>query len=253
MLIVAIIIVVLVGIYFGKDYLFKSENQPNKNDTNNSQENNNQNDNQNNNNNQQQNNTDNSNVKPSSDAFLLAIEDVFTITGRGTVVTGKVERGSVKVGDEIEILGLGAKKRAVISSIEMFREMKDVAETGDNAGLLLKDISRDEVERGQVLAKPDSIGVYTKFKADIYVLLKEEGGRSTPFFTEYRPQLYFRTTDITGTITLPSGIEMAMPGDNVKNIMVELISNAAMEKGTEFTIRESGRTIGKGTVTEVMN
>ncbi len=184
-------------------------------------------------------------------AFLMAIEDVFTITGRGTVVTGRVERGTIKLNDEVQIIGLNHKIiTTTVTGIEMFRKQLDYAEVGDNAGILLKDISRDAVERGQVLAKPNSIKAATKFDADVYILTKEEGGRHTPFFNNYRPQFYFKTIDITGVVTLPSNVEMVSPGDNAK-MTVELISNVAMEVGTEFKIREGGRTIGKGTVTKV--
>ena len=185
-------------------------------------------------------------------AFLMTIEDVFTITGRGTVVTGRVERGTINLNDEVQIIGLDKEiKTTVVTGIEMFRKQLDYAEAGDNPGILLKKISRDEVERGQVLAKPNSIKASAKFEANVYVLSKEEGGRHTPFFNNYRPQFYFRTTDITGTITLPSGVEMVNPGDKDVKMTVELISNVAMEVGTEFSIREGGRTVGKGTVTKV--
>ena len=183
--------------------------------------------------------------------FLMSIEDVFTITGRGTVVTGRVERGMLKLNDEVEIVGIKETKKTVVTGIEMFRKQLDFAEAGDNAGVLLRGISREEVERGQVLAKPGSVTPHHKFKAAVYVLSKEEGGRHTPFFTNYRPQFYFRTTDVTGVITLPEGVEMVMPGDNV-NMEVELIHSIALEQGTKFSIREGGRTVGAGNVTEIV-
>ena len=183
--------------------------------------------------------------------FLMPVEDVFTITGRGTVATGRVERGQLKLNDEVEIVGIKPTKKTVVTGIEMFRKQLDYAEAGDNAGVLLRGISREEVERGQVLAKPGSVTPHHKFKATVYVLSKEEGGRHTPFFTNYRPQFYFRTTDVTGVITLPEGVEMVMPGDNV-NIEVELIHPIALEQGTKFSIREGGRTVGAGNVTEII-
>ena len=183
--------------------------------------------------------------------FLMSIEDVFTITGRGTVVTGRVERGQLKLNDEVEIVGLKDTKKTVVTGIEMFRKQLDYAEAGDNAGVLLRGIAREDVERGQVLAKPGSVHPHNKFKAQVYVLSKEEGGRHTPFFTNYRPQFYFRTTDVTGVITLPDGVEMVMPGDNV-TITVELIAPIAVENGTKFSIREGGRTVGAGTVSEII-
>ena len=183
--------------------------------------------------------------------FLMSIEDVFTITGRGTVVTGRVERGQLKLNDEVEIVGLKDTKKTVVTGIEMFRKQLDYAEAGDNAGVLLRGISREEVERGQVLAKPGSVHPHKKFKAQVYVLSKEEGGRHTPFFTNYRPQFYFRTTDVTGVITLPEGTEMVMPGDNV-TMTVELIAPIAVENGTKFSIREGGRTVGAGSVSEII-
>ena len=183
--------------------------------------------------------------------FLMSIEDVFTITGRGTVVTGRVERGQLKLNDEVEIVGLKDTKKTVVTGIEMFRKQLDYAEAGDNAGVLLRGIDRSEVERGQVLAKPGTVHPHKKFKAQVYVLSKEEGGRHTPFFTNYRPQFYFRTTDVTGVITLPDGVEMVMPGDNV-TITVELIAPIAVENGTKFSIREGGRTVGAGTVSEII-
>ena len=183
--------------------------------------------------------------------FLMSIEDVFTITGRGTVVTGRVERGMLKLNDEVEIVGIKETKKTVVTGIEMFRKQLDFAEAGDNAGVLLRGISREEVERGQVLAKPGSVTPHHKFKAAVYILSKEEGGRHTPFFTNYRPQFYFRTTDVTGVITLPEGVEIVMPGDNV-NMEVELIHSIALEQGTKFSIREGGRTVGAGNVTEIV-
>ena len=183
--------------------------------------------------------------------FLMSIEDVFTITGRGTVVTGRVERGQLKLNDEVEIVGLRDTKKTVVTGIEMFRKTLDYAEAGDNAGVLLRGISREDVERGQVLAKPGSVHPHKKFKASVYVLSKEEGGRHTPFFSNYRPQFYFRTTDVTGVIQLPEGTEMVMPGDNVE-MTVELIAPVAIEQGTKFSIREGGRTVGAGNVSEVI-
>ena len=183
--------------------------------------------------------------------FLMSIEDVFTITGRGTVVTGRVERGMLKLNDEVEIVGIKPTKKTVVTGIEMFRKQLDFAEAGDNAGVLLRGISREEVERGQVLAKPGSVTPHHKFKAAVYILSKEEGGRHTPFFTNYRPQFYFRTTDVTGVISLPEGVEMVMPGDNV-NMEVELIHSIALEQGTKFSIRDGGRTVGAGNVTEIV-
>ena len=182
--------------------------------------------------------------------FLMSIEDVFTITGRGTVVTGRVERGTLKLNDEVEIVGIRDTQKTVVTGIEMFRKQLDYAEAGDNAGVLLRGISREQVERGQVLAKPGSVHPHHKFKAEVYVLSKEEGGRHTPFFSNYRPQFYFRTTDVTGVITLPEGVEMVMPGDNV-TMEVELIHPIAIEKGTKFSIREGGRTVGAGVVSEI--
>ena len=183
--------------------------------------------------------------------FLMPIEDVFTITGRGTVVTGRVERGQLKLNDEVEIVGLKETKKSVVTGIEMFRKQLDYAEAGDNAGVLLRGINREDVERGQVLAKPGSVTPHTKFKAQVYVLSKEEGGRHTPFFSNYRPQFYFRTTDVTGVIELPEGVEMVMPGDNVE-ITVELIAPIAIENGTKFSIREGGRTVGSGNISEII-
>ena len=186
------------------------------------------------------------NAKP----FLMSIEDVFTITGRGTVVTGRVERGQLNLNDEVEIVGLHDTKKTVVTGIEMFRKQLDYAEAGDNAGVLLRGINRDEVQRGQVLAKPGTVTPHTTFECEVYVLSKEEGGRHTPFFTNYRPQFYFRTTDVTGVVTLPEGTEMVMPGDNVK-LHVELIAPIALEEGTKFSIREGGRTVGAGLVTKI--
>ncbi|RMF51513.1 MAG: elongation factor Tu [Bacteroidetes bacterium] len=183
--------------------------------------------------------------------FLMPVEDVFTITGRGTVVTGRIERGKIKVGEEVEIVGLGDTRKTVVTGIEMFRKLLDEGVAGDNAGCLLRGIKRDEVERGQVLAKPGSITPHKKFKAEVYVLKKDEGGRHTPFFNGYRPQFYFRTTDVTGTAHLPEGTEMVMPGDNV-NLEVELITPIACEEGLRFAIREGGRTVGAGVVTQII-
>ena len=182
--------------------------------------------------------------------FLMSIEDVFTITGRGTVVTGRVERGQLKLNDEVEIVGIKPTQKTVVTGIEMFRKQLDFAEAGDNAGVLLRGIGREDVERGQVLAKPGSVTPHTTFEAQVYVLTKEEGGRHTPFFTNYRPQFYFRTTDVTGVVTLPEGTEMVMPGDNV-TMSVELIAPIALEEGTQFSIREGGRTVGAGMVTKI--
>lgn len=183
--------------------------------------------------------------------FLMSIEDVFTITGRGTVVTGRVERGQLNLNDEVEIVGIKETQKTVVTGIEMFRKQLDFAQAGDNAGVLLRGIAREDVERGQVLAKPGSVTPHHKFKAAVYVLSKEEGGRHTPFFNNYRPQFYFRTTDVTGVITLPEGVEMVMPGDNV-NMDVELIHSIALENGTKFSIREGGRTVGAGSVSEIV-
>jgi elongation factor Tu len=183
--------------------------------------------------------------------FLLAIEDVFSITGRGTVATGRVERGVIKVGDPVEIVGIRPTQTSVVTGVEMFRKTLDQGEAGDNIGVLLRGIDKDKIERGQVVAAPGTITPHTKFKAEVYVLTKEEGGRHTPFFKGYRPQFYFRTTDVTGAIDLPEGIEMVMPGDNV-NMIVELITPIAMEKEVRFAIREGGHTVGAGVVTEVI-
>ena len=187
------------------------------------------------------------NAKP----FLMSIEDVFTITGRGTVVTGRVERGQLKLNDEVEIVGIKPTQKTVATGIEMFKKQLDYAEAGDNAGVLLRGITRDQVERGQVLAKPGSVTPHTKFTAQVYVLTKEEGGRHTPFFANYRPQFYFRTTDVTGVIELPAGVEMVMPGDNIE-MTVELIQPIALEQGTKFSIREGGRTVGAGSVSSII-
>lgn len=183
--------------------------------------------------------------------FMMPVEDVFSITGRGTVATGRVERGRLQVGDVVEIIGLNDEpKQTTVTGVEMFRKLLDYAEAGDNIGALLRGIAREEVQRGQVLAKPGSITPHTKFKAQVYVLTKEEGGRHTPFFSNYRPQFYFRTTDVTGIITLPEGVEMVMPGDNVE-MSVELIAPIAIEEGTKFSIREGGRTVGAGSVSSI--
>jgi elongation factor Tu len=183
--------------------------------------------------------------------FLMPVEDVFTITGRGTVVTGRIERGKIKVGEEVEIVGFGETRKTVVTGVEMFRKLLDEGQAGDNAGILLRGTKRDEVERGMVLAKPGSITPHTRFKAEVYILKKEEGGRHTPFFNGYRPQFYFRTTDVTGVATLPEGTEMVMPGDNI-NLEVELISPIACESGLRFAIREGGRTVGAGVVTDIV-
>ncbi len=190
-------------------------------------------------------------VRSNDKPFLLPIEDVMTISGRGTVVTGRVERGQLKLGDEVEIVGIKETKKSVVTGIEMFRKSLDYAEAGDNAGVLLRGVNRDEVVRGQVLAKPGSVTPHTKFTASVYVLTKEEGGRHTAFRANYRPQFYFRTTDITGVVSLPEGVEVVMPGDNVE-LTVELIHPVAIEKGTKFSIREGGRTVGAGTVSEII-
>jgi elongation factor Tu len=183
--------------------------------------------------------------------FLMPIEDIFSISGRGTVVTGRIERGIVKVGDEVEIIGIRPTVKTIVTGVEMFRKLLDQGQAGDNVGVLLRGTKKDDVERGQVLAKPGSIKPHTRFKGEVYVLTKEEGGRHTPFFSGYRPQFYFRTTDVTGVANLPEGVEMVMPGDNV-NLEIELIAPIAMEKGVRFAIREGGRTVGAGTVTEIL-
>ncbi len=189
--------------------------------------------------------------RPTDKPFLMPIEDVFTITGRGTVVTGRVDRGKVKVGEQVEIVGIQETKTTVCTGVEMFRKLLDFAQAGDNVGLLLRGISREDVQRGQVVAKPKSVTPHTKFTAQVYVLSHEEGGRHTPFFSNYRPQFYFRTTDITGVIQLPKGIEMVMPGDNTEMI-VELIHAIALEQGTKFSIREGGHTVGAGSVVTIL-
>ena len=190
--------------------------------------------------------------RPIDQPFLMPVEDVFTITGRGTVATGRVERGTVKVSDEVEIIGLSTeRKKTVITGVEMFRKLLDQAEAGDNIGALLRGIDRKEIERGQVLAKPGTINPHTKFTSEVYVLTKEEGGRHTPFFNGYRPQFYFRTTDVTGVIELAAGTEMVMPGDNV-SMTIELITPIAIEKGLRFAIREGGRTVGSGVVADIL-
>ena len=183
--------------------------------------------------------------------FLMSVEDVFTITGRGTVATGRVERGILNLGNEVEIVGIRETKKTVVTGIEMFRKLLDSAQAGDNIGALLRGVNRDEIQRGQVLAKPGSVTPHTQFKAQVYILTKEEGGRHTPFVSNYRPQFYFRTTDVTGVITLPEGTEMVMPGDHI-NMTVELIAPIAVEQGTKFSIREGGRTVGSGNVTEIL-
>lgn len=191
-------------------------------------------------------------VRDTDKDFMMPVEDVFSITGRGTVATGRVERGVLRVNDEVEIVGLTEEtKKTVCTGVEMFRKLLDYAEAGDNIGALLRGVSRDDIERGQVLAKPGSITPHSKFKASIYVLSKEEGGRHTPFFENYRPQFYFRTTDVTGIVHLPEGTEMVMPGDNIE-LTIELISTIAIEEGTRFSIREGGRTVGAGSVTEII-
>jgi elongation factor Tu len=189
--------------------------------------------------------------RPVDKPFLMPIEDVFSISGRGTVVTGRVERGIVKVGEEVEIVGLGETRKTVATGVEMFRKLLDEGRAGDNIGVLLRGVGKEDVERGQVLAKPGSIKPHTKFKSEVYVLTKEEGGRHTPFFKGYRPQFYFRTTDVTGVAQLPEGVEMVMPGDNV-TLSIELISPIAMEKELRFAIREGGKTVGAGVVTEIL-
>jgi elongation factor Tu len=190
-------------------------------------------------------------VRDTDKPFLMPIEDVFTISGRGTVVTGRVERGIVKPGDDVEIVGFRATQKSVATSVEMFRKILDSGQAGDNIGVLLRGTKKDEVERGQVLAKPGSIPPHTNFKAEVYVLNKEEGGRHTPFFTGYRPQFYLRTTDVTGIVKLPEGVEMVMPGDNV-TVIVELVTPIALEKETRFAIREGGKTVGAGVITEII-
>lgn len=190
-------------------------------------------------------------VRDTDKPFLMPVEDVFTITGRGTVATGRVERGQLKLNDPIEIVGIKDTQSTVATGIEMFRKLLDYAESGDNVGVLLRGINRDQIQRGQVLSKPGSVHPHKKFKSQVYVLSKDEGGRHTPFFAHYRPQFYFRTTDITGSIELPDGVEMVMPGDNVE-LTVELINPIAIEKGTKFSIREGGRTVGSGNISEII-
>ena len=189
--------------------------------------------------------------RPKDQPFLMPVEDVFSISGRGTVVTGRIERGIVKVGEEIEIVGLKPTLKTIVTGVEMFRKLLDQGEAGDNVGCLLRGTKREEVERGQVLAKPGSVKPHTKFKAEAYILTKEEGGRHTPFFTNYRPQFYFRTTDVTGMVKLPDGVEMVMPGDNIA-MEVELIAPIAMEEKLRFAIREGGRTVGAGVVASII-
>jgi len=191
-------------------------------------------------------------VRETDKPFLLPVEDVFSITGRGTVATGRIDRGRVKVGEEVALIGFGSDKKSVVTGVEMFRKLLDSGEAGDNVGLLLRGIDKKDVERGMVLAKPGSITPHTKFEAEVYVLTKEEGGRHTPFFNGYRPQFYFRTTDVTGSIALPQGTEMVMPGDNVQ-MEIDLITPVAMDKGLRFAIREGGRTVGAGTVSEIIS
>jgi elongation factor Tu len=189
------------------------------------------------------------NTKP----FMMPVEDVFTITGRGTVASGRIDRGEVKIGDEVEIVGLKPEiEKSTVTGLEMFRKTLDLGEAGDNVGILLRGINRDEIERGQVLAKPGSIQTHNKFKGEVYIMSKEEGGRHTPFFSNYRPQFYFHTTDVTGVIELPDGVEMVMPGDQV-TFEVDLIAPVAIENGTRFTVREGGRTVGAGVVTEILD
>jgi elongation factor Tu len=190
-------------------------------------------------------------VRETDKPFLMPVEDVFTITGRGTVATGRVERGRVELNNEVEIIGIKDTKKTVVTGIEMFRKLLDFAQAGDNIGALLRGVNREEILRGQVLAKPGSVTPHKKFSAQVYILSKDEGGRHTPFFANYRPQFYFRTTDVTGIINLPSGVEMVMPGDNVK-MGVELIHSIAVEKGTKFSIREGGRTVGAGSVVDII-
>jgi elongation factor Tu len=190
-------------------------------------------------------------VRETDKPFLMPVEDVFSITGRGTVATGRIERGKIKVGDEVALVGFGATKKSVVTGVEMFRKLLDDGQAGDNVGLLLRGIEKNEIERGMVLAKPGSITPHTKFEAEVYVLTKEEGGRHTPFFKGYRPQFYFRTTDVTGNVELPAGVEMVMPGDNIQ-MTIELITPIAMDEGLRFAIREGGRTVGAGVVTKIL-
>jgi elongation factor Tu len=189
--------------------------------------------------------------RPKDQPFLMPIEDVFSISGRGTVVTGRIERGVVKVGEEVEIVGIRDTTRTTVTGIEMFRKLLDQGEAGDNVGALLRGVTREGVERGQVLCKPGSVTPHTEFEAEVYILTKEEGGRHTPFFSNYRPQFYFRTTDVTGIVKLPEGVEMVMPGDNI-SIQVSLIVPIAMEEGLRFAIREGGRTVGAGVVSKII-
>jgi elongation factor Tu len=190
--------------------------------------------------------------RPVDQPFLMPIEDVFSISGRGTVVTGRVERGIVKVGEEVEILGIRDPQKTTVTGVEMFRKLLDSGQAGDNIGALLRGVDREGVERGQVLAKPGSIKPHKKFEAEVYILTKDEGGRHTPFFTNYRPQFYFRTTDVTGIVQLPAGVEMVMPGDNIK-MSIELINPIAMDQGLRFAIREGGRTVGSGVVAKIVD
>jgi len=190
-------------------------------------------------------------VRETDKPFLMPVEDVFSITGRGTVATGRIERGKIKVGEEVALVGFGATKKSVVTGVEMFRKLLDDGQAGDNVGLLLRGIEKNEIERGMVLAKPGSITPHTQFEAEVYVLTKEEGGRHTPFFKGYRPQFYFRTTDVTGNVELPAGVEMVMPGDNIQ-MTIELIMPIAMDEGLRFAIREGGRTVGAGVVTKVL-
>src|ERR1700728_4237624 len=189
--------------------------------------------------------------RPIDQPFMMAVEDVFSIAGRGTVVTGRIDRGVIKVNDEVEIVGIRPTQKTTCTGVEMFRKLLDEGQAGDNVGVLLRGTKREDVERGQVLCKPGSINPHTKFEAEVYVLTKEEGGRHTPFFKGYRPQFYFRTTDVTGAVELPAGTEMVMPGDNIK-IVVELIAPIAMEQGLRFAIREGGKTVGSGVVSKVI-
>jgi elongation factor Tu len=183
--------------------------------------------------------------------FLMPVEDVFSITGRGTVATGRIERGKIKVGEEVALVGFNSEKKSVVTGVEMFRKLLDDGVAGDNVGLLLRGVEKHDIERGMVLAKPNSVTTHTKFEAEVYVLTKEEGGRHTPFFKGYRPQFYFRTTDVTGSVELPAGVEMVMPGDNIQ-MTIELITPIAMDEGLRFAIREGGRTVGAGVVTKIL-
>jgi elongation factor Tu len=190
-------------------------------------------------------------VRETDKPFLLPVEDVFSITGRGTVATGRIDRGKIKVGEEVALIGFGSDKKTVVTGVEMFRKLLDDGQAGDNVGLLLRGVEKKDIERGMVLAKPGTITPHTKFEAEVYVLTKEEGGRHTPFFNGYRPQFYFRTTDVTGSISLAQGTEMVMPGDNVQ-MTIELITPIAMEEALRFAIREGGRTVGAGVVTKIL-